>query len=60
MTTDVEAIKVTVSDPVSGEVLGEQVIENDYLVIVAGNRHVDHVQTFGTGTHVVTIKTVST
>ena len=28
-----EPIKVTVSDPDTGEVLGEQVIDNDYVVI---------------------------
>ena len=33
-----EPIKVTVTDPDSGEVLGEQLLDNDYLVICAGNR----------------------
>lgn len=54
--SDFGAIKVTVSDPVSGEVLEEKVIENDYLIITAGNRVLDGVQTYGTGTHVATIK----
>lgn len=48
-------IKVTVSDPVTGEVLGAQVIENDYVVICAGNRSYS-VQAHLNGTHVVTIR----
>jgi hypothetical protein len=49
-------IKVTVTDPESGEVLGERVIENDYMVVTAGNRFVEHVNAYGNGTAVVTIK----
>lgn len=52
-----EPIKVTVSDPATGEVLGEHVIENDYIVICAGNRYVSGTQAYpGKGTAVVTIK----
>lgn len=51
------AIKVTVSEPESGEVLEERVIDNDYLVIVAGDRYIEGVQAHtATGTHIVTIK----
>lgn len=50
------AIKVTVTDPESGEVLGEQVVENDYLLLTAGDRYLDGVQAHGNGTHVLTIK----
>ena len=49
-------IKVTVSDPDTGEVLGEQVIDNDYVVICAGNRYVASTNTHANGTHVLTIK----
>lgn len=33
-----DAIKVTVSDPDTGEVLAERVIDNDYVILCAGNR----------------------
>jgi hypothetical protein len=50
-------IKVTVSDPTTGEVLGEQIIKDDYMVICAGSRYVANTQAYPTkGTHVVTIK----
>jgi hypothetical protein len=51
-----EPIKVTVTDPDSGEVLGEQLLDNDYLVICAGNRYIAHTNAHANGTHVVTIK----
>lgn len=51
---DREPIKVTVSDPATGEVLGEQTIENDYVVICAGNRYLKHTNVMGR-THVLTI-----
>ena len=51
-----EPIKVTVTDPDSGEVLGEQLLDNDYLVICAGNRYLAHADAHANGTHVVTIK----
>lgn len=51
-----EPIKVTVSDPATGEVLGEQVVDNDYVVICAGNRYVAQTNTHANGTHVLTIK----
>lgn len=54
--SDTAAVKVTVTDPESGEVLGEKVIENDYIVVVAGNRYIEHVNAYGNGTHVVTVK----
>lgn len=51
-----DPIKVTVSDPNTGEVLGEQVIEDDYVLICAGRTHVASTQIYAIGTHVVTIK----
>lgn len=54
-----EPIKVTVSDPATGEVLGEQTITDDYLLICAGSAQLTHTQANpGTGTHVLTIKGV--
>ncbi len=51
-----DPVKVTVSDPKTGEVLGEQVVENDYVLICAGNRHLAHTTAHANGTHVLTIK----
>lgn len=51
-----EPIKVTVSDPDTGEVLGEQTIENDYVLICAGNRYVANTNAHANGTHVITVK----
>lgn len=49
-------VKVTVSDPETGEVLAEQVITNDYVVITAGNTYIDRVQAHANGTAVITVK----
>lgn len=52
-----DPVKVTVTDPATGEVLGEQVIDNDYIVVCAGTRYVSGTQAYpGKGTHVITIK----
>ena len=51
-----EPIKVTVSDPDTGEVLAESVVENDYAVICAGNHYVDGVTRHANGTVVLTVK----
>jgi len=50
------AIKVTVTDPESGKVLGEATIENDYLLLVAGTCHLAGTQASANGTHVLTVK----
>lgn len=47
-------IRVTISDPDSGKILEERIIENDYCLIVAGNRYVRHVQICGQ-THTISI-----
>lgn len=54
-----EPIKVTVTDPDTGEVLGEQIVDNDYVVICAGRRYLDSTQAHANGTHVLTIKTMA-
>lgn len=51
-----EAIKVTVTDPDTGEVLGERLLDNDYMVICAGNRYLTHTNAHANGTHVLTVK----
>lgn len=51
-----DRLKVTVSDPTTGEVLGEQVIYDDYLLICAGHTYLAHTQAHANGTHVLTVK----
>ena len=54
-----EPIKVTVTDPTTGEVLGEQTVTDDYVLICAGTAELTHTQASPTtGTHVLTIKGV--
>lgn len=49
-------VKVTVSDPSTGEVLEERIVKNDFMLICAGNRYMHGVQAFLNGTQVLTIK----
>lgn len=49
-------IKVQVRDPDTDELLGERTIDNDYMVICAGECYVSNTQVHGNGSHVVTIK----
>lgn len=51
-----EAIKVTITDPDTGEVLSERVVKDDYVLICAGNRYLDSTQAHQNGTHVLTVK----
>lgn len=53
-----DAIRVTVSDPKTGEVLGERTIQNDYILICAGNRYLDGQVHHANGTVVLTLKTI--
>ncbi len=54
-----DAIKVTVSDPTTGEVLGEQVVTDDYVLVCAGSAQLTHTAAHPkTGVHVLTIKGV--
>lgn len=47
-------VKVTVSDPETGEVLQERVIANDYCLVTAGNRYVKSLQVMGR-THMIAV-----
>ena len=47
-------VKVTVSDPATGKVLEEKLVDNDYLIICAGNRYVKSVQVIGK-THMLAV-----
>lgn len=49
-------VKVTVTDPVSGEVLGERTIEDDYILICNGRSYLAHTTAHANGTHVLTVK----
>ena len=51
-----EPIKVTVTDPETGEVLAERIVDNDYVILCAGNRYVAHTAAHANGTHVLTVK----
>jgi hypothetical protein len=50
-----EPIKVTISDPETGEILDEAVIDNDYVIVCAGNRYLDDITKYE-NTIVATIK----
>lgn len=47
-------IKVTVSDPETGEVLEEKIVDNDYVIICAGRRYVKSMQIMGR-THMLAV-----
>lgn len=47
-------IKVTVTDPETGEVLDEKVVANDYVLVTAGNRYVKSLQVMGR-THMIAV-----
>lgn len=51
-------VKITVSDPATGEVFEERILANDYCLIVAGNRYVKSVQAMGRpsrATHMIAV-----
>lgn len=51
-------VKVTVSDPDTGEVFEERVCANDYCIVTAGNRYVKSVQVMGRpgrATHMIAV-----
>lgn len=49
-------VKVTVSDPETGEELESRIVDNDFMVICAGDRYLGGVQAYGNGTQVLTVK----
>jgi hypothetical protein len=49
------SIRVTVTDTENGDTETQE-IENDVIVITAGNRYVDGVQSYANGTQIFTIK----
>ncbi|MFJ4173381.1 hypothetical protein [Microbacterium sp. NPDC089696] len=51
-----EPVNVTVSDPETGEELESRIVDNDFMVICAGDRYIDGVQAYGNGTQVLTVK----
>jgi len=47
-------VRVTISDPETGEQLESRILSNDYCVITAGNRYVKHTQVMGR-THIFSV-----
>lgn len=48
-------IRVTVEDLATGDTETVE-IKDDYVILAAGSCHVAHIQTFGSGTHILTVK----
>jgi hypothetical protein len=47
-------VKVTISDPVTGKVLEEKIVSNDYVIITNGRRYVKSIQMMG-DTHMLAV-----
>ncbi|WP_027685104.1 hypothetical protein [Rhizobium leguminosarum] len=47
-------VKVTVSDPETGHVFEEKIVNNDYVIITNGRRYVKSVQLMGK-THMIAV-----
>ncbi|NTF54847.1 hypothetical protein G6L12_08070 [Agrobacterium rhizogenes] len=47
-------VKVTVSDPETGDILEEKIVNNDYVIITNGRRYVKSVQIMGK-THMIAV-----
>lgn len=47
-------VKVTVSDPETGAVLEERIVDNNYAIVCAGNRYVKSIQIMGR-THMLAV-----
>jgi hypothetical protein len=47
-------VKVTVSDPETGQVFEEKIVSNDYVIITNGRRYVKSVQLMGK-THMIAV-----
>ncbi len=47
-------VKLTISDPETGEVFESRVLANDYAIVTSGNRYVKSVQTMGR-THMLAV-----
>lgn len=43
-------VKITVSDPETGEVFQQKIIENDFFLLVHGNKYIKHINRMGTTT----------
>lgn len=48
-------VKVTVSDPETGAVFEEKIVDNNYVIVCAGNRYIDGINITGS-THCIYIK----
>lgn len=43
-----EGVRVVVTDIATGDVLGDTVVHNDYLLVCSGNRYLKNIQRMGT------------
>lgn len=50
-------VRVTISDPETGATLNEVVVQNDYVLITAGNRYLKSMQIMGR-THMLAVSVV--
>ena len=46
-------VKVTISDPDTGEEFESQIVSNNYVLITVGNRHLKSMQMWRGGTHIL-------
>lgn len=51
-----DPIRIVVSDPETGEVFEDQILQDDYAIITAGNHYLHHVARHANGTTVLTVK----
>ena len=51
-----DRLKITVTDVVTGEELGSQVIYDDYCLVTAGGCFLAHTTAHANGTHILTVK----
>lgn len=51
-----DPVKVTVTDPETGEVLEERILDDDYVLVCAGAPYLAHTSAHANGTHILTIK----
>jgi hypothetical protein len=53
-----EPVKVTISNPLTGAVLEEKIVSNDYMLITAGTCFLKAVQVWGSGAaHILRVRT---
>jgi hypothetical protein len=54
-----EPLRVTVVDPDTGDTETIHLPDDDYVIICGSKRRVAHTQVYKTGTHIITVKPVT-